>query len=148
MCTGSELDPHHLDRFVAAQADCYERVLAELRAGRKRSHWMWFIFPQFAGLGLSEMSQRYAIRSFEEAQAYLRRPLLGSRLVECVEAVLALEGRSAYDIFGSPDDLKLHSSATLFAQITPPDSCFRKLLDKYFAGESDARTLELLNSAT
>src|SRR5262245_14233201 len=109
-----EID-YDLDRFVDAQNGAYERALSELRAGHKRSHWMWFIFPQIAGLGSSSMAEKYAIRSAEEASAYLADPVLGSRLLRCVDAVLAIEGKSAHEIFGSPDDLKLRSSMTLFA---------------------------------
>jgi uncharacterized protein (DUF1810 family) len=105
---------------------------------------MWFIFPQFAGLGRSAISQKYAIRSLAEAEAYLRHPVLGPRLVECTEAVLAVEGRTAKEIFGSTDEKKLKSCATLFATVSPPGSVFRRLLDRYFQGEPDARTLELL----
>ena len=140
-------DPHDLNRFVLAQADDYERALAEIRAGRKRSHWMWYIFPQVDGLGFSSMSRRYAIKSLAEARAYLDHPVLGPRLVECTEAALGVEGRSAYEIFGSPDDMKLRSSATLFAAVAPPDSVFARLLDKFYEGERDARTLQLLGTA-
>ena len=136
-------DPHDLARFVHAQAGDYEQALAEVRAGRKRSHWMWYIFPQFAGLGFSSMAQRYAIRSLDEARAYLAHPVLGARLAACAEAALGVEGRSAAEVFGSPDDMKLRSSATLFAAITPPDSVFAQLLDKYYRGERDERTIAL-----
>ena len=144
---GSADDPHDLDRFVLAQAGDYERALAEIRAGRKRSHWMWYIFPQIDVLGFSSMSRRYSIKSLDEARAYLDHPVLGRRLVECAEAALGVEGRSAYDIFGSPDDLKLRSCATLFAAVTPPDSVFARLLDKFYAGERDEKTLQLLGTA-
>src|SRR4051812_39061972 len=110
--TGPGSDPYDLRRFVDAQTHDYARALAELRAGRKQSHWMWYVFPQYAGLGRSPTAQRYAIRSVAEAEAYLRHPVLGPRLIESAEAVLAIEGRSAHDILGSPDDLKLRSSAT------------------------------------
>src|SRR4051794_16808187 len=110
-------DPHDLGRFVSAQADDYGQALAEVRAGRKRSHWMWYIFPQVEGLGSSPMSRRYSIRSLDEARAYLDHPVLGRRLIECAEAALGVEGRSASEIFGSPDDMKLRSSATLFASV-------------------------------
>jgi uncharacterized protein (DUF1810 family) len=133
---------------VEAQAGDYDRALAELRAGRKRSHWMWYVFPQFAGLGFSPTSQRYAIRSAAEAEAYLRHPVLGPRLVECCEAVLGVTGRSAHDIFGSPDDLKLRSCATLFAAVSAPGSVFQRVLDQYFGGERDERTLRLLGGGT
>jgi len=125
-------DPYQLQRFVDAQDAVYARALEELRRGRKESHWMWVVFPQMAGLGRSTMSERYAIRSDDEARAYLAHPTLGARLTECAEAVLAVEGRSAREIFGSPDDLKLRSSATLFAGVSPPGSVFQRLLDKYF----------------
>src|SRR3954451_12286072 len=117
-------DPHDLGRFVTAQADDYGRALAEIRAGRKRSHWMWYIFPQVEGLGFSSMSRRYSIKSLDEARAYLDHPLLGPRLVECAEAAMGVEGRSAREIFGSPDDMKFRSSATLFGRVTPADSVF------------------------
>src|SRR3954468_12248130 len=113
-------DVHDLSRFVEAQRSTYEQALAELRSGRKRTHWMWYIFPQLAGLGRSATARRYAIESLEEARAYLEHPLLGPRLIACAAAVCEIEGRSAYEIFGSPDDLKLHSSATLFARVSPP----------------------------
>jgi uncharacterized protein (DUF1810 family) len=133
-----------LERFVEAQKTHYTRALDEIRSGRKRTHWMWFIFPQFAGLGSSATAEFYAIRSRAEADAYLQDPVLGARLEECVEALLAVEGRSASQIFGFPDDLKLRSSATLFASVAPPGSVFERLIDKYFGGERDARTIRLL----
>lgn len=136
-----------LERFVAAQRSMYERALAELRSGRKRSHWMWYVFPQLAGLGRSPTSRHYAIASAEEADAYLKHPVLGPRLIECATAVLEINGRSAYEIFGSPDDLKLRSCATLFARISPPGSTFSKLLANYFAGEEDEQTVRLLGAA-
>jgi uncharacterized protein (DUF1810 family) len=142
--SGSADDPHDLSRFVIAQADDYERALAEIKSGRKRSHWMWYIFPQIEGLGFSSMSRRYSIKSLDEARAFLDHPVLGHRLVECAEAAVSVEGRSAYDIFGSPDDMKLKSCATLFAKATPPDSVFARLLDKFFEGERDGKTLRLL----
>ena len=145
--SGPADDPHDLDRFVLAQADDYEQALAEIRSGRKRSHWMWYIFPQVEGLGFSSMSRRYSIKSLAEARAYLDHPVLGRRLVECAEAALGVEGRSASEIFGSPDDMKLKSSATLFARVTPPDSVFARLLDRFFGGERDGRTLQLLETA-
>lgn len=140
-------DPHDLARFLTAQADDFDTALAELRAGRKESHWMWYVFPQFAGLGFSSMSQRYAIQSLAEARAYLDHPTLGPRLVWCAEAVLAHAGRSAVDILGSPDDLKLRSSATLFARLSPPGSVFHQLLDRFFDGQPDDRTRRLLEAA-
>jgi uncharacterized protein (DUF1810 family) len=140
----STSDEHDLKRFVEAQRSTYERALAELRGGRKRSHWMWYVFPQLAGLGRSAMSERYAIASLAEAEAYLRHPVLGPRLSECATAVLEIDGRSAYEIFGSPDDLKLHSCATLFARASAPNSVFSKLLAKYFGGLEDELTVRLL----
>src|SRR5262249_31007876 len=136
-------DPHDLRRFVAAQENDYEAALAEIRSGRKRSHWMWYIFPQFDGLGASTTSKFYAVKSIDEAQAYLRHAVLGPRLVACAEALLAIGDRSAHDIFGSPDDLKLRSSATLFAAVSPPGSVFHRVLDKYFDKLHDNRTLQL-----
>ena len=140
-------DPHDLSRFVDAQAGDYEQALAEIRHGRKRSHWMWYIFPQIEGLGFSSMSRRYSIKSLEEARAYLDHPVLGPRLAECAEAALGVEGRSAHDIFGSPDDLKLMSCATLFASVTPADSVFARLLDRFFEGNPDGKTLRQLETA-
>lgn len=142
--TRQEADPYDLERFVRAQQHDYARALAELKGGRKRSHWMWYIFPQFRGLGFSSMSQRYAIGSIDEAKAYLRHPVLGPRLTECANAMLAIADRSATEILGSPDDLKLRSSATLFAHVSPPGSEFERLLQLYWQGEPDQSTLELL----
>jgi len=139
-------DAYELSRFVAAQSDAYDRALTEIKSGRKRSHWMWYIFPQFQGLGRSATAQRYAIKSLAEAQAYLQHPVLGPRLETCVQAVLQLKGRSAHDIFGSPDDLKLRSCATLFAQVSSPNSIFEQLLDQFFQGEPDVNTLEILKN--
>ena len=140
-------DPHLLRRFVEAQKNDYEEALFEIKSGRKRSHWMWYVFPQFAGLGFSSTSQHYAIKSLDEAKSYLAHPLLGPRLAECVDALLAIEGRSAHEIFGSPDDMKLRSCATLFACVSPAGSPFEKLLDKYFQGKRDEKTLQLLGIA-
>ena len=145
-------DPFHLARFTKAQEPVYSEVLAELRAGRKRTHWMWYVFPQIAGLAYSETSKYYAIQSLEEARAYLNHPVLGARLRECAEAVLAAKGRSAAAIFGSPDDVKLHSSMTLFAQAagldqgdgSEPASVFVRVLEKYFGGEMDGGTFQRL----
>jgi uncharacterized protein (DUF1810 family) len=134
----------NLDRFVEAQAPIYTRALAELTAGRKQSHWMWFVFPQISGLGKSPMAQHYAIHSLQEARAYLAHPLLGARLKECTSAVLGVEGKSAHEIFDTPDDLKFHSSMTLFAHAAPDEKLFRTALDKYFGGEEDKLTLEKL----
>jgi uncharacterized protein (DUF1810 family) len=133
-----------LERFLSAQASIYDQALAELRGGRKRTHWMWFIFPQIEGLGHSATSIHYSIKSQEEARAYLEHPVLGSRLRECAEALCALEGSTASDIFGFPDDLKLRSSMTLFAAVSEPASVFVRVLDKYFQGRHDDRTLQLL----
>jgi uncharacterized protein (DUF1810 family) len=137
-------DPHNLVRFVEAQKDVYDEALAEIRAGEKQSHWMWFIFPQIAGLGFSAMSVRYAIQNLAEAKAYLEHPILGPRLRECFAAVLWVEGRSAHEIFGSPDDMKLHSSATLFAHVSPKGSVFEHVLEKYFGGKTDDATMKLI----
>ena len=137
-------DPHDLNRFVVAQADAHDQALAELRAGRKRTHWMWFVFTQLAGLGSSPTARQYGIKSSDEARAYLAHPVLGPRLLACAEAIHRVDGRSATEILGSPDDLKLRSSATLFAAVSPAGSAFHRLLDRYFRGEADARTLELL----
>lgn len=137
-------DPFNLARFVEAQDHAYATALDEVRAGRKSSHWMWFIFPQFAGLGRSFTSQQYAIGSRAEAEAYLAHAVLGPRLIEISAAALAVEGRSAHQICGSPDDLKLRSCATLFAAVSPDGSVFHRLLDKYYKGKRDERTLQLL----
>jgi uncharacterized protein (DUF1810 family) len=140
----SESDPYDLERFVHAQAGDYETALLELRSGKKRSHWMWYIFPQFDGLGVSPTSRRYSIKSVDEARAYLAHPVLGPRLLECTEAVLRVEGRSASDIFGYPDDMKLHSCATLFAHVSPERSAFHRIMDKYFDGEKDPKTMQFV----
>jgi uncharacterized protein (DUF1810 family) len=137
-------DPHELQRFVEAQDRVYSRVVTELRAGRKTSHWMWFIFPQIAGLGSSPMAQRYAIRSLAEATAYLEHGVLGTRLRECTELVLAVQNRDISDIFGYPDDLKFHSSMTLFALADGAPPLFNAAIERYFNGEPDVKTLELL----
>jgi uncharacterized protein (DUF1810 family) len=135
---------YNLDRFVQAQARDYEQALSELQAGRKRSHWMWYVFPQLDGLGSSATSRFYAIGGRGEAEAFLQHPVLGPRLLRCAEAALAIDGRSANDIFGSPDDMKLRSSATLFAAVSPAGSVFEKLLHKFFAGVPDAKTVHFL----
>jgi uncharacterized protein (DUF1810 family) len=135
---------HDLSRFIDAQQRIYEIALSEIRQGNKRSHWMWFVFPQYIGLGISSTSRRYAIRSLAEGEAYLKHPVLGRRLVECAEALLSIEGRSAHQIFGSPDDMKLKSSATLFAHVSPAGSVFERVLDKYFRSERDDKTLRLI----
>jgi uncharacterized protein (DUF1810 family) len=139
-------DPYDLSRFVEAQEVSYEQALAEIRSGQKQSHWMWYVFPQFEGLGFSPTARRYAIKSLAEAKAYLNHPVLGPRLRECGEAALGVEGRSAHEIFGFPDDLKLRSCATLFAEVAPPGSMFDRLLDKYFGGQGDEKTLQLLGT--
>ena len=131
-----------LDRFLEAQERDYYRALIEIRSGRKRTHWMWYIFPQFAGLGVSQLSQKYAIRNLSEAMAYISHPILGPRLIECAEAVLGIEGHSATEIFGTPDDMKLWSCATLFEIVSPPGSVFERLLTKYYGGRRDPLTLE------
>jgi uncharacterized protein (DUF1810 family) len=136
-------DPYDLDRFVRAQTTDYDRALSELRDGKKRSHWMWYVFPQIEALGQSPMSRRYSIKSAAEARAYLEHPVLGPRLRECAAVVQSIVGRSALEIFGSPDDMKLRSSATLFARVSD-DSIFEQVLQKYFDGRHDQETLRLL----
>ncbi|WP_417307812.1 DUF1810 domain-containing protein [Devosia sp.] len=136
-----------LERFVAAQAPVYAQVEAELSAGRKTSHWMWFIFPQLRGLGRSPTAQHFGIADLKEAEAYLRHPVLGPRLVACSEMVLAVEGRSAHAIFGTPDDLKLRSSMTLFSRAAPDAAVFGEVLAKYYDGQEDPATLQLLGLA-
>jgi len=138
-------DTFDLSRFTNAQENIYDSVLAELRNGRKRTHWMWYIFPQVDGLGHSATAKHYAIKSPEEARQYMNHPVLGQRLMECAEAVCAVEGRSASEIFGYPDHLKLKSSMTLFAYVAVPGSVFSRVLDKYFNGEQDALTLQILD---
>ena len=138
---------YDLDRFVEAQNGVYEDALLELKAGRKRSHWMWFIFPQMAGLGRSAMGEKYAIRSADEAIAYLADPVLGSRLLRCVDVMLAIKDRSAHDILGSPDDLKFKSSLTLFAAVSDQGSLFHQAVDRYYDGEFDPKTIALLDAA-
>jgi uncharacterized protein (DUF1810 family) len=133
-----------LDRFVIAQESIFKRVLSELRAGAKMGHWMWFIFPQIRGLGRSPISIEYAISSRDEAQAYLQHPVLGPRLKECTQLVLEVDGRSATDIFATPDDMKFRSSMTLFAQVSGDDDIFQRALQKYFDGVSDHLTLDRL----
>lgn len=140
-------DPHDLNRFVQAQEETYDQALAEIRSGRKRSHWMWYIFPQFEGLGFSETSRRYAIKSIAEARAYLRHPVLGPRLIEVVRALLGIDGRSAHEIFGSPDDMKLRSCATLFTQVSDAGNIFEQVLQKYFDSQPDPKTMQLLGTS-
>ncbi len=137
-------DSYDLDRFVRAQVGDYEQALREITAGRKRSHWMWYIFPQLDGLAFSAMSRQYAIKSAEEARAYLAHPILGARLLACARAAVAHDGLSATEIFGSPDDLKLRSSATLFSQVSPAGSVFHELLRKFYPEGPDQQTLRLL----
>ncbi len=134
-------DPFDLDRFVEAQRRIYAEALAELRRGRKTSHWMWFVFPQIAGLGTSPMARRYAISGLDEARAYVNHPILGARLIECTEVVNAVDGRSALEIFSSPDDLKFRSSLTLFAHAAPDTPIFTDALARYFGGDGDPLTL-------
>ena len=141
-------DPHGLARFIEAQQEDFAQALSEIRNGCKRSHWMWFIFPQFDGLAFSSTSKFYAIKSIEEAKAYLEHPILGPRLLECTEAALSIEGKTALEVFGSPDDLKLKSCATLFANVSSADSVFHRLLAKFYQGVPDGRTLQLLGVAS
>jgi len=133
-----------LQRFVDAQQQDYTNALAEIRNGRKRSHWMWYIFPQINGLGFSEMSKRYAIKDIDEAEAYINHPELGQRLIELCTALLALDSNDAHEIFGSPDDMKLRSSMTLFASLPDAYPVFKSVLNKFFNGEMDKATLHLL----
>ncbi|MEO0836198.1 MAG: DUF1810 domain-containing protein [Cyanobacteria bacterium J06642_3] len=132
-----------LNRFISAQENVYNCALTELKSGSKRSHWMWFIFPQLDGLGRSATARRYAIKSIGEARAYLNHPILGKRLLECANTILNVKGKSALEIMGYPDDLKLKSSMTLFSCVTS-DTIFASVLDKYFSGEQDHKTLQLL----
>lgn len=140
----NEHDPYGLQRFIEAQEQNYDDAFSELQHGRKRTHWMWYIFPQIDGLGMSSTTKHFAIKSAEEARQYLAHPVLGKRLHECAEIVLATTGRSAHDIFGSPDDMKLHSSMSLFAAVQGKESVFQQVLDKYFGGKDDQRTAGLL----
>jgi len=134
-----------LKRFSDAQENDFERALAEIKRGRKQSHWMWYIFPQIAGLGFSPTSKIYAIKDRDEAENYLAHPILGKRLVEISNALLEVEGKTANQIFGSPDDMKLKSSMTLFGALENTNPVFQKVLDKYFNGAEDRRTLELID---
>jgi uncharacterized protein (DUF1810 family) len=134
-----------LDRFIEAQAPVYAQALAELRAGQKQSHWMWFVFPQIGGLGQSAMSRAYAIQSLDEARAYLAHPLLGARLRECCQAVMNLRSKSAEDIFGATDAMKFRSCLTLFTEADHGEVLFFNLLEKYFDGDADEATLEILS---
>jgi uncharacterized protein (DUF1810 family) len=139
-------DPFDLARFVDAQGATYPQALQELKAGHKRSHWMWFIFPQLAGLGLSTIAQRYAISGLDEARAYLQHPVLGERLRTCTAAVNTVTDRTAHQVFGSPDDMKFRSSMTLFGRAEPAEPAFRTALDQYFDGQEDQRTLKKLQT--
>ena len=140
------MDPVRVQEFLSAQAPVYDDVLAELKAGRKASHWMWFIFPQLAGLGVSSMARRFALSWVLEARGYAAEPVLGQRLRECTRLVIDVENRSISRIFGSPDDLKFRSSMTLFSVAVPAEPLFSQALQKYFSGEPDPRTIELLES--
>ena len=140
----SKTDPYNLKRFLDAQDELFGQVCTELREGRKRTHWMWFIFPQLKGLGHSAMAEFYAISSLAEAAAYLSHPVLGARLRQCTELVNQIDGRTVDQIFGSPDNLKFRSCMTLFARLEADNQVFKDALEKYFGGTADARTLELL----
>lgn len=142
--SSGSVDPFNLNRFVQAQKGDYEQALSEIKAGRKLTHWMWYIFPQIDGLGSSPTAKEYAIKSIAEAQAFLDHPILGPRLRECAEAMLRIEDKSATDILDSPDDMKLRSCATLFSRVSPPGSVFDRLLKKYYPDGPDRMTLELL----
>jgi uncharacterized protein (DUF1810 family) len=135
--------PHNLQRFIAAQQNDYSIAMVEIKQGRKRSHWMWYIFPQIAGLGFSETSKYYALKNINEAQAYLNHPILGGRLIEICTELLKLPASNATQIFGTPDDLKLRSCVTLFASLPNTNSIFQQVLDKFFNGEGDKATLQL-----
>jgi len=144
MAGADEKDPHNLQRFVDAQNPVFAQVCSELRAGRKSTHWMWFLFPQIRGLGYSPLARKFAISSLEEAKAYLDHPILGARLRECCRLVNLVEGRSIDEIFGYPDDLKFRSAMTLFAHAGPDNRIFQDALEKYFDGEDDPLTIERL----
>ena len=139
-------DPHDLRRFIEAQQGVYEQARDELAAGLKRSHWMWFVFPQLRSLGRSATAQHYGLASAAEAAAYWHHPVLGPRLLECTRVVLAVRGKSALQIFGAPDDLKFRSSMTLFERVAPEQPAFAQAIERYFAGERDPLTLELLQA--
>lgn len=140
------MEPLHLNRFIDAHLRDYPNALSEIKNGRKQSHWMWYIFPQVAGLGTTEISNYYSIQSLEEAKAYMEEPLLRSHLLEICEALLELESNDANRIFGFPDDMKLKSSMTLFSQACPDTDVFEKVLDKFFSGIKDQKTIDLLNA--
>jgi uncharacterized protein (DUF1810 family) len=144
MHTRDERDPYNLQRFVEAQSHIFDQVLLELREGRKRSHWMWFIFPQIGGLGSSDMARRFAISGRKEAQAYLQHPTLGPRLKQCTELVNQVNDRTIEEVFGYPDDLKFRSSMTLFTTVASEEEAFSRALDKYFLGQRDPATLARL----
>ena len=144
----NEQDPHKLQRFLTAQTEDYECALSELQRGRKESHWIWYIFPQGAGLGHSSMAQQYAIRSRDEGVAYLGHPILGARLQQCCEALLKHQGKKVEDIMGFPDDLKLRSSMTLFAMISVQHSVFHNVLNTFYSGQMDERTIAFLDART
>lgn len=139
-------DLYNLNRFVHAQDATYQQALVELHAGQKRTHWMWYVFPQFVGLSSSNTALKFAIKSLAEADAYLSHAVLGPRLLECCEAIIGLDGVSATDIFGTPDDLKLRSCVTLFAQVSSDNSILQRVLEKYFNGKPDELTLNLIDS--
>ena len=139
-------DPFALQRFISAQEEVYEHVLKELQHGQKRSHWMWYIFPQMDGLGVSAMSRFYAIKSIDEARAYLQHPILGKRLIECSRTVWLIKNRSVREIFGSPDDMKFKSCMTLFEIVAPSNSIFTKLLEDLFSNERDNKTVQLIKN--
>ena len=141
-------DPFNLDRFVVAQEKTYPAVVKELKTGMKVSHWMWFVFPQIAGLGRTANAGKYAINTLDEAQAYLLHPLLGRRLQQCTELVLAIEGKSASDIFGYPDDIKFRSSMTLFQRAAPHRDIFQRAINKYYDGHQDALTIKFLDAGS
>jgi uncharacterized protein (DUF1810 family) len=141
-----EPDPFNLQRFLTAQAEDYDCALEELQMGRKESHWIWYVFPQVAGLGHSPMAQEYAIRSRDEAVAYLNHPVLGARLTQCCEAPLKHAGKKVQDIMGFPDDLKLRSSMTLFAMVSSEDSVFHNVLNTFYSGQMDERTITFLSA--
>jgi uncharacterized protein (DUF1810 family) len=140
------IDQYELNRFIAAQLDIYAQVISELKSGHKQSHWMWFIFPQIQGLGSSRTAKHYAIRDLQEANEYLSHPIPGLRLIECSEIILNIKGLTASNIFGYPDDVKLKSSMTLFAAIENTNPIFEQVLDKYFDGSKDNKTLEILDT--
>lgn len=146
MNTFENNDPFDLARFLEAQQNIYSTALSELKNGQKHSHWMWFVFPQIDGLGSSATAKRYAIKSTEEAKAYLNHPLLGARLTECTKTLLNIKGLSASDIFGYPDDLKFCSSMTLFEHVTSEDSLFSRALDQYCGGQRDEKTLAIMGA--